>query len=939
MSKFLLKTGLAGALSTASLLMLSPALYAQDAGSLEEVVVTGFRGSLEAGLSNKREAVNSKESIVAEDIGKMPDLNLAESLQRVPGIAITREGGEGRQITVRGLGPDFTRTTLNGMEVPASGGGIDSSGGVNRSRALDFNIFASELFNRIDVNKSQMASIEEGGLASTIEMYTAKPFDNPGLHFNAGVQLTADNLANETDPRITALYSQTFADDTVGVLLSAAVSQRTVRQEGFGSVRFSAPILQGDDWADTTGTVVTGTPNTAAFAQNFSIYDPADDPLSYLFTPRLPRMDYFSNTVDRIGITAAVQFRPTDNLEFGLDIASSKLENDRISYNYAAQFRNSWDSITPVSLTLDPTGQYIIAGSFTDVRPRSESRGQFSTTDFTQIVATGKYDFSDTISLEVMYGTAKSEHDEEQDRYNIDGPIGGADFSFDMTGNSNMAAMTYGFDILDTSNYTIGGGLTVRRDLVERTNDTFKADLNIDLDPFNIKTGFIANTREVDSARINPVGLTAPAGDSPVDNYAGLAVTFQSQVGGGFASALDAPAGFPTNWMVEDISVANELYGVNTATWVRAETDGSTFNVKEETSGIYVQGDWRTEVGNMPLLLNAGVRYVETDTTASGVSNIAGELINTVASNSYTDTLPSVNATLEMTDELLLRLNLGENITRPALSSLVPRITSITPVNGNIGVGNPDLNPIRSDSIDLSIEWYFAEESLLAFTYFKKDITGFIASDTVLGTLNPGIAAVVAQRPEYDPGDPAYLPGAIDPYTGIWNLSQPINSQNFDLDGYEILYQQPFSSLPGFWSNFGIIFNFTHVNAEAPFDTSLGVVVSNLPDLSEESYNYTLYYETDVWGARVSVNNRDDYLTRVSGSNGNAQEANTGPTRMDLSAFYNLNDSITFSLEVINLNEEAERNYTTGPGASNLNLVREYNSTGREVFLGMRYSY
>jgi TonB-dependent receptor len=929
-NKFLVRSGLTSTLSAIVLLVLSPVLHAQDA-VLEEVVVTGFRGSLEAGLNNKREAVNSKESIVAEDIGKMPDLNLAESLQRVPGVAITREGGEGRQVTIRGLSPDFTRVTLNGMEVPASGGGIDSSGGVNRDRALDFNIFASELFNRIDINKSQMASIEEGGLASTIDMYTAKPFDNPGLHFNAGLQLTADNLADETDPRFTALYSQTFADDTFGILLSAAISQRTVRQEGFGSVRYSAPNLQNPPtWAGGgAGATVNGTFGSYADADgNVFMFD-----INSVFTPRLPRMDYFSNTVDRVGITAALQFRPMEKLELGLDIATSKLENDRISYNYAAQFRNVWNTITPVEITLDPTGSYIVAGSFTDVRPRSESRGQFSTTDFTQIVATASYDISDIITLDVMYGTAKSEHDEEQDRYNIDGPIGGSDFSFDMTENSNVAAMSYGFDILDTSNYTIGGGLTVRRDLVERTNDTFKTDLNFDFDNFGVKTGFITNTREVDSARINPVGLTAPAVDSPVDNYPGLAVTFQSQVGGGFGSALDTPTGFPTNWMVEDISVANELYGVNSATWVRAETDGATFNVEEETAGIYAQMDWDAQLGNMPLLLNAGVRYVETDTTASGVSSIAGELINTVASNTYSDTLPSVNATLEMTDDLLLRLNLGKNITRPTLSDLVPRITGITPVNGNISVGNPDLDPIRSDSIDLSIEWYFAEESLLAFTYFTKDITGFIASDTVLGTLNPGIAAVVAQRPEYDPTDPAYLPDAIDPFTGIWNLTQPINSQNFDLDGYEILYQQP---LP---FDFGIIANFTHVEATAVFDTTLGPVESNIPGLSEESYNLTLYYETDVWGARVSVNSRDDYLTSVTGSNGNAQEANTGPTRIDLSSFYNINDNFTLSLEVINLDEETERNYTTGPGASNLNLVREYNSTGREVLLGVRVGF
>lgn len=933
---FLSRTFLVSLSSTLALLTFSSALQAQQEGLVEEVIVTGFRGSLEAALNNKREAINNTESIIAEDIGKMPDLNLAESIQRVPGVAITREGGEGRNISVRGLGPDFTRTTLNGMEVPASAGGIDSSGGVNRSRSVDFNIFASELFNRIDIHKTPRASIEEGGLASTIELYTAKPFDNPGFHLSAGAQVTVDNLADETDPRITALLSNTFLDDTLGVLLSFAQSERSVRQEGFGTVRYSSPDLQNRDWAcgACAGTTVNGAFGTTEDVNGNSI----PHTINSVFTPRLPRMDYFSNTVDRTGITFATQFRPSDRLELGLDYLTSELENQRISYNYAAQFRDQWQNITPLEITLDPTGSFIAAGNFTNVRPRSESRGQFSNTDFTQTVFNGNYDFSDNVELSFMVGQATSEHDEEQYRYNIDGPVGGADFSFDMTQNPNVAAMTYGFDILDTSNYTIGGGTTIRKDLVERTNDTARLDLNIEGGVLGIKVGIISNTREVDSTRLDPVGLSQPATNTPVDNFPGLAVTFRSQVSGGFASALDTPPGFPTNWMVEDFDVARALYNNGDAdgyTFEKNETDGSTFNVEEETLGAYGEIEYETELADMPLTINAGVRVVETDTRAAGASEAAtGEIFSEIARNNYSDTLPSINAVLELQDNLLTRFNWSKNITRPSLSDLVPRVTDITVINGNVSEGNPDLEPIESDSIDLSIEWYFAEESLLAFTWFTKDITGFIAAETFLGVLPPDIAEIVALEPEYDPTDPDFDPGARDPFTDVWNLERPINSQNAELDGYEIIYQQPFVFLPGFWSDFGMIANYTHVESEALFDTATGPKVSSLPGLSEESYNFTLYYETETWGARVSTNSRDDYVTAVSGSNGNAEEYNTGPTRVDLSAFYNVTDDIAIRLEVINLNEEEERNYTTGPDGD-LNLVREFNSTGREVYLGV----
>ncbi len=388
-----------------------PAAHAQDegAGALEEVVVTGFRQSLERALDIKRDSANNVESIVAEDMGKMPDLNLAESLQRVPGVAITREGGEGRSITVRGLSPDFTRSTLNGMEVPGSAGGLDSSGGVNRGRSMDFNIFASELFNRIDIHKSPKASVEEGGLASTVEMFTAKPFDNPGLNVSVSGQATVDNVSGETDPRFAVLASNTFMDDTFGVLLSFAQSTRTVRQEGFGTVRYTSPHMNRDDdgegWGDTSNTEVVGTPNPAA---NHSEYQQGDDPLDYMWTPRLPRMDYFGNTQDRTGATASFQFRPNDRLELGLDIVGSELENDRESYNYFAQFRNLFSSITPTQLVLDDAGRVIVAGQFENVQPRSESRGQFSETSFLQTVLSGKYDISGDTQLSFMLGNANS---------------------------------------------------------------------------------------------------------------------------------------------------------------------------------------------------------------------------------------------------------------------------------------------------------------------------------------------------------------------------------------------------------------------------------------------------------------------------------------------------------------------------------------------------
>lgn len=291
---------------------------------IELIEVTGFRSSLNKSLATKRFEVNTTESIAAEDIGKFPDLNIAESLQRIPGVAISREGGEGRQITLRGLGPSFTRSTLNGMEVPASTDGTDSGGGVNGGRAFDFNVFASELFNRVDIQKSPTAATEEGGIAGTVDMYSAKPFDSPGLHVAASAQAGYNDLTEETDPRMVFMISNTFADDTFGALFSVAKSERTVRQEGFGTVRWTTPVKDGGGvYADTSNTDVIGTTDVG----NCEFEGEQVDDVNCLWTPRLPRPDFFGNEQDRLGFTGSLQYAPNDDLVITFDTLHSTLDN------------------------------------------------------------------------------------------------------------------------------------------------------------------------------------------------------------------------------------------------------------------------------------------------------------------------------------------------------------------------------------------------------------------------------------------------------------------------------------------------------------------------------------------------------------------------------------------------------------------------------------
>lgn len=953
--------------------------FAQDASNdqLEEVVVTGsFRASLANALNTKRTSANNVDAIVAEDMGKMPDLNLAESLQRVPGVAITREGGEGRNITVRGLGPSFSATTLNGMEVPSSTGGLDSSGGVNRGRSFDFNVFASELFNKIILNKSSKGSLEEGGLASTVELNSAKPFDNPGPHAVIGGSMAVDNLTGEDDPRIVAMASNTFADDKFGVLVSFAQSERNIRQEGFGTVRWTSPYdNSGQNFVGTDSAVnISGTPNPFANYPTLDSSSPMFDPelltpsvqqqletdkLNFMMFPRLPRMDSFNTDQKRTGITGSFQFRPTDRMEFTLDYLRSDLKTDVTSYNFFAQFRNAFNSITPTSIVLDDAGRVAVAGEFTGVTPRVESRGQFSETEFEQVVLSGKFELTDNLTLDVMFGNATVVHDEEQYRFNLDAlapsytntnaptrqEINGLNptyFSYDFRKNSDIAEMSYGFDITNPLNFHFTTP-TIRKDIVERENDTFRSDVTWDLESSSIKTGVILNKRNVTSARYDATTgtLTDPvarvstgSGTStimPITSATTNLVTTLSAVSKGYGDAISPPAGFPTDFVVNDFAATRAAYSAGSFT--RNPNDASTFDVTEETAGVYAEYTHNMEVAGMPLMLNTGLRYVETDVESLGV--ISGGVSK--RSSDYEEWLPSLNATLEVVDDFLVRFSANRNLSRPSMASMTATINA-TPINGNISVGNPGLDPTIADSVDLGFEWYFAEESVLGITFFHKDVDSFILNSNVASTLSPELKAIIAAAyPQTDPNSPSFDTVGYS-INSTWNMSTPVNGDGAKIDGYEISYQQPFSFLPLAFEGFGTFANYTYVDSEIVYPNG---VKGPLAGLSENSYNYGIYFEREQFGARVVVNGRDDYVTAIPGSDRNFSENTSGPTRVDMSAFYNITENVKVSLEVINLTEENERLYTTGPVASggDLNLVREINNTGREISLGLRATF
>jgi len=862
---------------------------------VEVIQVTGFRGSLNQALLDKRVAVNGKESIIAEDMGKFPDLNVTESLQRVTGVSISREGGEGRQVTLRGLGPAFTSTTLNGMEVPSSTDGTDSGGGVNSGRSFDYNVFASELFNRIDIQKTSTASMDEGGIAGSVDLYTAKPFDNYGFQLMASGQGGYNNVTGEVDPRASFMISNTFADDTIGALFSISSSQRTVRQEGYGTVRWTTPEKNGrgayqgtDDLVMTGGTPVgdCDMDGEAVHASNC------------LWTPRLPRPDFFGNEQDRLGITGSLQWAPTDGLEISFDTLHSTLENKRTMYNFFEQFRNNYQDITPTAIEVHENGKQIVAGTFENVFSRIESRQQNSKTEFSQYVLSADYDVNDYFSIDAMIGQADSDARSEQYRYNMTSHDSHT-VEFDFGDNANIPTVNHNYDVNDENNYNLSRG-RLRASDVLRENTTAKVNFSYDVDNMTIKGGFAFNDRNVDytETEINSfVTQDSAAGYTEAFPYS----DFGDDLGGAVEPFLVADfAAIDANLLTKDWELRIS----------------PSWKVQETTQAAYLEFNTENEIGDMLLRSNFGVRYVETTTDATGFVEYADGFDTVQIENSYKNFLPSMNLALDVNDDVVVRLALTQAMTRPSLSSLNPGAPSFDYINGTVGVGNPNLTPFTSNNFDIGVEWYFDEEALLAATYFYKEVNDWIVGGSVDKLVDPTYYAYIENDAEYEPGI------SVNPYTEEYQHNTSDNAGVQEIEGIELTYQQPLTFLP--FEGLGVLANYTHVSAD------------EIEGVSEDTYNFTLYYEVKDFGARISMNKRDDYITDFTGSNGNVFHGTTGPAHVDFSAFYNLTESLTFTLEVVNLTDEYERLFTTGDGS--LNLMREYNHTGRNIFFGARYS-
>jgi iron complex outermembrane receptor protein len=938
--------------SCVTLVLAAAAAQAQEStpsssSELEEVVVTGFRSSLNSALEEKRSATAAIDSIQAEDIGKFPDSNLAESMQRVPGVTLSRgDGGEGRNISVRGLGPAFTRVRINGMEGAAQTGSSDIYGAGNNGRSFDFNVFPSEIFSALEVRKTPSADVEEGSLGATVDLRAPRPLDYPDdMVFTSTARGVYNQVSEDIDPRVSSLFSKKFFDNTFGVLGSVAYQKRNIREVGYSAV----DILS----ANTNGLSVGGVVYPFCTPQGYPVQSPAtgtkgatatdcstgnprsstvdayntvanlrrDDlpnvPGSGAFLPRLPRYVNSEQDTERTGATLTLQWAPNENTSLTLDTLYSNFDVERrdnyiLGLSFGRNVNNNGQPMVSVEdIAFDGNGS-ITRGVFDGVDIRSEGLVDQFVSNFRQVNLNLEQRITDRFRINGMVGYSESKYDGTMRLQTFLDVVDQDNFTLDF-GNGNVPTIGFGeLDVSDPTKFayappladgTVLGGFSLQGK--PSYNITKNTTLNLSgawdmTDELTLAVGGQYRKNDFNSRNLLPLPSLVPVQALPT----GVTVADISRQISGLDDLFGH--GAPASWVAVDSKKWRQVFGFDSFQYCGIECGANKSQIREEVQSGFVMlnvdaSDWLP----IPVRGDVGVRYVHTDQLAVGhipVRAPAGAPYPTVGQRNqvdrtYEDWLPSMNVVMELTPDLLGRLSAAKVMSRPELGVLTPS-ASVTATTRTASVNNPLLDPIRAKTFDAALEWYFREGSLLSVAFFYKDIETFIQRVTTQEVYN------TLGLPD------ALLNGTASVPTDVFTVSRTSNTQGGPLKGVELNAQWQLDFLPGFWRNFGVLGNYTYVTSEIQYilatnpDGTRVTTTDDLVGLSKDSASGTIYYENDSFSIRTTGTYRGKYIRGIPASPGSDLQGNKSTIYVDASASYNFNDNLTLILEAQNLTDE-----------------------------------
>jgi TonB-dependent receptor len=925
------------------------AAAAQPEGDGTEVVVTGIRASLNAALNLKRESVSSVDAIVAEDMARFPDQNLAEALQRIPGISIQRDAGEGRAITVRGLSSQFTRVRLNGMETVATS---TDGASANRDRAFDFNVFASELFTSVVVHKTAEASLDEGSLGAVVDLNTGNPLGGrQGLSLAVSAQGSYNDLSENVGPRLAGLISYRDPEGIFGLAFSAAYSNTNTLELGNNTVRWAQArfdSVNGTPCFYTTAAGNTPAPNSGGFYRPSAICDQA----ALAFHPRIPRYGEVRHDRERLGLTGSIQLQPNEHTRISIDALYSRFNETREEKWGEVLLRSNERSIDLTNFTVD-SNNTMVTGTLNDAWVRTEHYLRQSTTEFYQVGGTWDQDLTSYLRFTFVAGLSKSNADIPVETTLVFDDRDAQNYQFDYT-DSRYPRLTFGTDVTNPANFQLAE-IRDRPSNVTNRFETLQLRFEADLaEAVKLRFGGMYRQFKFDAVgftRDTTVCPTAGGLDlvlrtitcSPSSAF-GPAAVYGFQVTSALAELFEMgsagqPSGNTNSWLIPNLPAGTaftNLYGRTAAV-----DPANTRSVSEQVTGGYTQLDVNGELGGMRFAFNVGMRYARTDQSSTGLNSGVAVTIE----RSYDDWLPSANLALYPTDNIIIRAAIARVVTRPTLGNLTPG-GSADGFNRRVTFGNPFLNPFRAWSYDLGFEWYFAPQSIFSVALFRKEVSSFPVQLNITDSFDStGLPVSVLL-----PSSPAFQDPAIRAAPN-WQISTVINGAGATLNGVEIALQAPFKFLPGWLSNFGGIVNATYVDSSAEYtvgspvtQTCVGAApctfggLINVPrdgtlfGLSKWAANATLYYDDGKFSARATVSYRSRYADANSGT-GNIFEGYNRALNLDASVRYQLTRNIEVSVEGVNLTDDYRDRYTD----IDANRNYENNHFGRTILFGARF--
>lgn len=860
-----------------------PAMAADDNKAdpnVEVIQVSGIRGSTKENINAKRFANSVVDVITADDIGKFPDKNVADSLSRISGIGVSREFGEGEKITIRGAGPTKNRTLLNGQNVATADWFILDT----PSRGFNFTLLPSSLVSKLEVYKTPQADIDEGSIGGTVILRTRKPLELEANSFNLNLQSQYSDTSEEYDPQIDALYSWRNEQETFGALVTLTKQDRTVQREG----------LEVLGWTDVDA--------ETGFSRPKDIGNPI-----------------FRQNRERETIFASFQYAPSADFDISFNILDSSMDADNANGNLLIRPQN--DDISEFSDITRVDGNMVAGTVSGDGAYEWDFINRESSTE------TKSYDLelnysTDSYTLHAQIGSTEAKggtYNETSWSFtpNIEGG-----YAFDLRGGPQV---DIGVDPTDgtlwSQNWTWGGNKPTTD---EETFAQIDIEFPVELGIFSaIKTGVKYRDHDRTQGR-QAYSWHAPGTSSdPDSNY--MADIFAQcptladcgQSGGVHNVASNVVSGSIVNQLDGNRSAFMNLGFGGNADFARSNMLNEIWDINETISAFYVKGDFEGDNYRG----NIGVRVVRTEQTSEsfnfsddsgGFHTVDRDWLTPSTlewvseENNYTDVLPSFNFSYDLDDKTLIRVGIAEVIARANFADLASIVSAgaLNVAQPTATAGNPNLEPQKAKQFDIAYEWYFDDASLLSLTYFYKDIESYrttnFSTEQIFDQQTQAFVDVRTSRPDNGPGGESH--------------------------GFEFGYQQSFG-------NFGISANYTYTNADSDQVRTDAIVGSGLVEgASEDMYNATVFYENDDFGARLMYNYRTEWYKGVSFFGGELWNDAYG--QLDFSSSYNLTDNITLSFEAVNMTDEEVIEYS----GEKSRLMSIYQN-GRRFVVGANFAF